>query len=204
VVSTRVGIVILLGLVGALHIATLRSGHGWGDDFAMYIHHAKNLAEGLPYAATGYIYNPHNLAIGPTVYPPGFPLLLAPVYKVFGLDLQAMRVELVALLVACLALTAWLFWSELPPLAVAIVIGVIGVNPSIWSLLDQVLSDIPFLVFCLAAIGLLRHVEQESSRGGGLTSARATFNTFLLGLCVLSRDRNQNGRCDPSGLRDLE
>ena len=68
-------------LIGLFYLATIRPGHAWGDDFAQYIHHARNLATGVPYAATGYIYNPYNPTIGPRTYPPGFPLLLAPVVK---------------------------------------------------------------------------------------------------------------------------
>ena len=74
-------------LVGALFVLTIREGEDWGDDFSMYIHHAENIARGVPYGETGYIYNPHNPAVGPKIYPPGFPLLLAPVVKLFGRNL---------------------------------------------------------------------------------------------------------------------
>src|SRR6266851_6468514 len=60
--------------IAALQLVTIRQGHDWGDDFAMYIAHARNLANGAPYAATGYIANPHN-ALGPAAYPPVFPVL---------------------------------------------------------------------------------------------------------------------------------
>src|SRR2546425_1210967 len=79
-------------LVGVFYLATIRDGQDWPDDFSQYIQHALNIAEGAPYAATGYIYNPHNPGIGPRTYPPGFPLLLAPVIKGFGLKLRPMRV----------------------------------------------------------------------------------------------------------------
>jgi hypothetical protein len=49
---------------------TLRPGHDWGDDFAMYVHHAKNIALGLPYNQTGYIWNPRFPMMGPPTYPP--------------------------------------------------------------------------------------------------------------------------------------
>ena len=40
----------LLAIITAFHVATVREGHLWGDDFAMYIHHAQNIVEGRPYA----------------------------------------------------------------------------------------------------------------------------------------------------------
>ncbi|HEV2672560.1 MAG TPA: hypothetical protein VGU74_15810, partial [Gemmatimonadales bacterium] len=68
-------------VVGVLYLATIRAGHGWGDDFAQYILHARNIAAGVPYTQTGYIYNPDNPEVGPRAYPPGFPVLLVPVVK---------------------------------------------------------------------------------------------------------------------------
>ena len=70
-------------LAGVFYMLTIRDGHDWGDDFSMYIRHAENIAQGLPYAQSGYIYNPYNPSIGPRMYPPGFPLLLAPVARLF-------------------------------------------------------------------------------------------------------------------------
>src|SRR5207247_10913023 len=62
-------------VIGMFHLATVREGQDWNDDFSMYIRHAQNIARGAPYAETGYIYTPQNPAVGPRVYPPGCPLL---------------------------------------------------------------------------------------------------------------------------------
>src|SRR5687767_4240985 len=75
--------------IGVFYFATIRSGHAWGDDFAMYIRHAINLSNGTPYDETGVIRNPWNF-LGPVAYPPVFPLLLAPVYKLWGVRLTVM------------------------------------------------------------------------------------------------------------------
>src|SRR5438270_5449999 len=81
--------------VGLFHFFTIRDGHIIGDDFAMYILHAKNLAEGKPYGMTGYLYNPANPDLGPPVYPPVTPLLLTPVYYFAGMSLRWMKAEMV-------------------------------------------------------------------------------------------------------------
>src|SRR5690242_20031072 len=74
-----IAVLVLVTLVMVFQIATIRAGHSWGDDFAQYIQQARNWADGRPFAATGYIHNPDFPAIGPVMYPPLFPMLLAPV-----------------------------------------------------------------------------------------------------------------------------
>src|SRR2546422_6821939 len=96
------------------YIATMRDWHLWGDDFAMYIHHAKNLASGNAYGDTGYIYNPHYPDIGPRSYPPLFPLLLVPVYKIMGLDLASMKALNIFLFLVFLLLFYQLIRADLP------------------------------------------------------------------------------------------
>src|SRR5438876_9159772 len=56
--------------VGVFFLSTVRAGHNSGDDFAMYIMHARNIEQGHAYAPTGYIYNPAVPGFGPRVYPP--------------------------------------------------------------------------------------------------------------------------------------
>src|SRR5215472_14514569 len=89
----RLVLLAVIAAIGAFQIASIRQGHGWGDDFAMYIQQAKNFAAGLPFGESGYIYNPHYPQLGPRAYPPLYPLLLAPIYRQFGLSLEAMKVE---------------------------------------------------------------------------------------------------------------
>ena len=101
--------------IGIFYLATIRDGHDWGDDFSMYIRHAQNIARGEPYAQTGYIYNPLNPAVGPRVYPPGFPLLLAPAVAAFGLELRPMKIVVVAFFIASLLVILASFRSVLPP-----------------------------------------------------------------------------------------
>ncbi|MCI0591350.1 MAG: hypothetical protein L0Y67_07095 [Gammaproteobacteria bacterium] len=98
----RIGLLLVLLAVGAFFLATVRSGHNWGDDFGLYIMHAKNIAEGLGYHQTGYIYNPYRPIIGPQSIPPVFPTLLAPVYKFWGVNLKAMKVELILIFILSL------------------------------------------------------------------------------------------------------
>jgi hypothetical protein len=80
------GIALLILIIATFYIASIRRGNFWPDDYALYVHHAENIAEGRPYADTGYIYNPGAADYSPRAYPPVFPLLLAPIYRAYGLD----------------------------------------------------------------------------------------------------------------------
>jgi 4-amino-4-deoxy-L-arabinose transferase-like glycosyltransferase len=152
-------------LIGMFYLATIRDGHVWDDDFSMYIHHAQNLARGEPYADTGYIYNPQNPAIGPRVYPPGFPLLLAPVVRMFGLDLRPMKILVIGFFVGSLLLTAALFRSVLPAPYVTALVLVVGLNPFFWEFKDHVLSDLPFLFFVLLSFICSRRQMRPTPHG---------------------------------------
>jgi hypothetical protein len=144
--SGQLAIVLALILAtGAFYIATIREGHSWGDDFAMYIHHAKNLAYGNAYADTGYIYNPNYPDIGPRAFPPLFPLLLAPVYRIMGLDLGAMKALNIVLFLVFLFVLYLLFRPELPFSYVLAILSALALNPYIWALKDQVISEFLFL-----------------------------------------------------------
>jgi hypothetical protein len=146
-------VITIIVMVGTFYILTIREGHDWGDDFSMYIRHAMNIVEGKAYADTGYILNPYYPFLGPQAYPPVFPILLSPVYYWFGLNLQAMKVEIILFFSVFL----FIFWltikDELPfPHQVA-VITILGINPYFWEFKDQVISEIPFLLFTF--VGLL-------------------------------------------------
>ncbi len=113
----------------------------------MYIHHAKNLVEGKAYGDTGYIYNPSYPQLGPKTYPPVFPILLSPVYKWFGMNLTAMKIECILFFLASLFMTFIIFRSKIPFGYQIIGILIIGLNPFFWNFKDDVVSDLPFLFF---------------------------------------------------------
>lgn len=144
----RPGPVLLLLVlsVGTFYVATIRSGQEWPDDFALYILHARNIAEGRAYANTGYIHNPYHPALSPRVYPPVFPLLLAPVYKIFGLNLFPLQIVviscfLLSLVSVFLAVRHYLTSGQSLALA-----AILALNPNFWDLKEGILSDLPFLL----------------------------------------------------------
>ncbi|HEX7433215.1 MAG TPA: hypothetical protein VF326_06130 [Anaerolineaceae bacterium] len=137
---------LILAAVGGFYLATLRSGHPWGDDFSMYIAHARNIVQGVDYQATGYIYDRMFAVIGPRYYPPVYPLTLAPVVALFGLNLTAMKVEIIAFFLLFLFVLAFSFRRELSWIYLASAVAVLGFNPSLWDFKDDPTSDILFLL----------------------------------------------------------
>lgn len=159
----KIYILVLLVAIGIFHATTIRQGHIWSDDFAMYVHHAQNIVEGRPYADTGYIYDPSFPVYGPRFYPPIFPALLAPIYKSFGLNLIPMKLEQVLFLVLAL-IAVYAYWNrDLGPGYTLALVALLGFNPEFWVAKDNVLSDIPFLFFFYLTTLLVRSNRCDSS-----------------------------------------
>ncbi len=144
---------VLLLLIAAFQLATIRSGHSWGGDFALYVMHAANLVEGRPFAETGLIYFPDGLS--PRAYPPGYPILLAPVHALFGADLEAFKVEIVLLFIAMLAALYRVFEPGLPAGVLLVVIALVGFNPYLTAFKNEVYADIPFMLCLYLAIAFV-------------------------------------------------
>lgn len=182
--------ILVAATVVSTQIATLRSGHEWGDDFAQYIQQALNLATGRPMLENTYIYNPSFPDIGPRGYPPGFPLLLVPVVKLAGIDLRAMKiVGIVCFGLALLAIFRLLF-SILPFVYCVAIIASLGFTPFLWSSKDSITSDIPFLCLLCIALVLLQECEFRRWPSTGLTIAAgvaiyASFAVRIVGGILL-------------------
>jgi len=146
----------LILLVGLAHALALRPGHYWGDDFSLYVGHARNLVEGRPYAETGYLYNPHNPVVGPPTYPPGCALLLAPVYALRGLDLEAMKWVMVGSFLVFLAALAACVRDRLAPGWLLLLLALVGLNHYFLMETNGISSDMPFLAFLYLAVLLIQ------------------------------------------------
>lgn len=154
------------------HLLTLRAGQGWMDDYAQYVLHARNLAEGRSYADTGYILNPSYQTAGPVTYPPVFPLLLAPVYKYAGMNLQAMKALTVLFFAAFLYVMCLLFRGPLGERGAPTCAALVGLSPVFWKFKDYLYAEYPFLFFSFAALYAWR-LARSAEDGGGRWLPRA-------------------------------
>lgn len=158
--NPKVAVLIIIALVGVFYVLTVREGHDWGGDFSMYIHHAANIAQGTKYEDTGFIYNPAVPVMSPKAYPPIFPVMLSPIYRWFGLDLQAMKMEIIAFFLATLFLIFITFKGQMPLGYLLPLVAVIGFNPRFWSAKDSVTSDVPFMCFLYLTLFVLYRVYE--------------------------------------------
>jgi hypothetical protein len=175
---------LVIALAGVFLIATIRPGHDWGCDFSLYIAHARNLVEGRPYAATGYIYNPHVPSLSPRTYPPGLPLLLAPVYALFGLNLTAMKIELIAVFLLFLAVFTYCTCRGLPERLRLLALTLVAFSPVFWQYKDRILSEFPFMLFVVSAHACLNWAYSPDIRRGQWWLATIVAGLFVLASCL--------------------
>jgi hypothetical protein len=147
----RTPLMALIGVIAVFQFLSVKHGQSWGDDWAQYVAHARNIAEGRPYSSTGYIFNADQ-PIAPPNYPPGFPLMLAPIYGLRGLDLDALKIPAIVSLIAAIGLFALIVaeW-EGAPTALATT-ALLGFHPFFRNFKNEILSDLPFLFVLLLAL----------------------------------------------------
>ena len=168
---------ILLTATGIFHLLTFREGHVWGDDFALYIQHAANIAQGRPYLETGLVPHPHTPDYSPQAYPPVFPMMLAPIVATTGVeDLTPMKVQQVVFLLVALAGIYACFRHQLPRTYALTLVALIGFNPAIWERTDMICSDLLFIMFFFATLWVIEQSPRESAMwavlpGSSYTSA---------------------------------
>lgn len=159
-ITHHLWLILLLIAIAIFHTATIRAGHIWGDDFAMYIRHAQNIVEDRPYAQTGYLFTP-TAPVSPRMYPPVFPLLLAPIVRFFGLNLIPMKFEQVLFFVLALAVIC-LHWQRVLGRDYTIALAaILGFSPHFWAAKDNVLSDLPFLFFFYVSAALVQRAPRD-------------------------------------------
>lgn len=138
------GGIVLLVLLFPLCFSGIRNNHDWGDDFAQYIHQAKKISEAKSALETGYLFNPKYSMLGPKAYPAGFPLLLAPVYAIFGNNITVFNIYISLWLIVAgfiWYLVLRRYHSEL----VAVLLSLIWCwHPWTMYFKTEVVADIPF------------------------------------------------------------
>lgn|GEM_PF-1505272 len=176
-------IVVIVALTVATYTALQESGHGWGDDFSLYVHQAKALVKGdvgRLIADTRFaLENSVSHTWSPVVYPWGFPILLAPVYAVFGLNWVALKAVIVACYCGVLIAFHHLLRSRSGTLVAAAATLFLASSRTFWYWAESVTSDIPSLAFLLLAL-----VWMERTRAGGLLDPTNRRRLVVMGLLM--------------------
>ncbi len=134
-----------------LFFINVKNSHEWGDDFAQYIHQAKNIAEGISQTETGYIFNERFAVLSPPAYMSGFPLLLAPVYYFFGLDFIAFSYFITFFFVLFFLLMFLFIKNYMQHWQAFILSFILIANPWMLNFKTEIVSDVPFACFLLLA-----------------------------------------------------
>lgn len=197
---------LLITIIFVVYMAVTRDGYSWdAGDTGMYLMHARNMVTGRAYGDTNYVFIPEVWIEGTPTFPPGLPVLLAPLYAAGGVNYTVFR----SFTTALLALSLWpvYFYSRrfLPmPLSIVLVI-LVGLNPLNLSLVEFISSEQPyvlgsFLFLCL--VGSIREQGKDVTAphlwgiaAGALAAycgmTRAIGISLMLGLAAAELWRNR-------------
>ncbi|MCB4823753.1 hypothetical protein [Roseicella aerolata] len=154
----------LLAIIAILFLLDVRPGQPWDGDGELFILNALNILQGQGYAATGYVVNPSN-AIHPASYPPGLPLILAPVIGAFGLDYAAIKTVLAACYLLTIALVAEVSAARLGEGWALGAVAILGMNPFAWQFKDVVFSEFPFMLFAYSGLFAFERLDAATLDG---------------------------------------
>jgi len=147
--------VILLGITTLILYCTITNGNDWGDDFSLYIMQAKSILELNPLSsivANRFTVENSSYTFGPIAAPWGFPVLLAPFYAVFGLNMIGLKlVGMISFLIFIVLL--WVgFRKYHSPVWLLCLVCFFSLNPTMLSFTNQILTDLPFLLVSTASV----------------------------------------------------
>lgn len=173
---------LVLGAASLLYFSNLNRGHDWGDDFAAYISQARSLIRGNASAqveGNRFIVENSSFSMGPVAYPWGFAVLLAPVYGIWGHDVLALKAVVVICFLLFLSVMWFGFGDRHSLLGKTALVCLFAFNPLFLEFSNQILSDLPYLLFSTLSILLIGRIIVDRRI---LVSTR--IDRILLGVCI--------------------
>ncbi len=174
----------------------INNSHDWGDDYAQYLLQARNLIEGRAQTNNDLVFAEGQLPYAIIAYPVGFPILLAPVYSFYQLNIPPFLIlNSVFLLLTSLLLFDYL--KRTFDIRTSLLIALFFSYNIISILLkSEILSEFPFTFVLLTIIYLLKTDHRKSFLwagilGGILISIRISglvlFPAILFWLLIMQR-----------------
>jgi hypothetical protein len=158
---------------GVLAVALHRSGHGQGDDFALYLRQARSIFDGDVAAVVAdnrFAVVSSELRFSPNAYPWGWPLLLSPFVWLWGLDYDRLKLVEVGALCVWLVLLHGIVRRRIGWPAALAVVAVIATAPQFLDHTDQLLSEFPYLMTVAIVIWWYDRVREHGDLlGAGRT-----------------------------------
>lgn len=149
--------ILVSGVLAVVRFNDIPVGSFWDD--AHYIILAESLADGTGYRLI-------NLPGAPVeeAFPPGYPLLLAPLVTLFPENFLPLKLLSLAFWLASLPLLYRLFWHRLPPRQTMALVALVALNPFLVGMATTIMSEAPFLFCSLLALNLLAAWEEGGQR----------------------------------------
>lgn len=169
-------LVVILILAGLLAFFSLTRGHPWWDDFAGYMLQTRSILSWnmlQEVQRNTFTVETSSYPPGPAAYPWGFPLLLLPVYALFGLNPLALKMVAVFFFLAFLLSFFLLARTRLSESQSLLLVAILAFAPVFVAAQDLILSDIPFLFFSTLALFFI-----EKGKGSG--TKWGLFSGFLI------------------------
>ncbi len=174
----------ILGAVifGVAVLAALlqRNGHTQGDDFALFLRQARSLFDGDTVAVIAdnrFSVINSGQQFSPPGYPWGWPLVLAPFVRFWGLDYERLKLLEIAALCIWLVLLHGIVRRRIGWLPAIVVVAVVGTAPAYLEHTDELLSELPYL----AVVGVVIWWYDRIRTHGDLLGA-TTRQLVVLGL----------------------
>ena len=161
--TSKIYYIILLAIILSVFLInsiSFKEGHNWGGDFPLYIAQAKSLNDGtidkLVENSTFRYEKSDSVLLSPKLYPWGFPILLTPIYHLFGFNIFAMKFFVNLFFLFSIATIFLIFKGKINNIQNILIIAIIAYNPYFFHFKEHILSDIPFLFFSLFSIFLIQ------------------------------------------------
>lgn len=177
--------VVVTVVVWWLAVLHHHGGISWGDDFALYLRQARSVFDGnVGQVIADNRFNVMNAAkpgFSPIAYPWGWPLLLSPFVRLWGLDYERLKL----LEVACLCGFLWVFHSLLQRRCsrwVAVgVVAAVGTTTAYLAHTDFLLSEYPYMFAAVTTLWWL-----DRCRRTGALDLATRQHLVVLGLLAVA------------------
>ncbi|MBP5464258.1 MAG: glycosyltransferase family 39 protein, partial [Treponema sp.] len=157
---------VLLTLVLGLYF--IDRGHTWGGDFSEYIAQAQVLATGTD--------TPERPQVN---YPYGTAVFLLPFFKIWGLNLLALKLPMVCCYAAFIIAVSCFYRRRFPAEKAAVPVFLFAVSPALVSYQNNILSDLPFLLIATVSLFCFSEAFAEHNSAG-----KQCLVAAAAGLCV--------------------
>lgn len=157
--ARRIFLLLLFALFVLQLVLRIQDGHNWGGDFSLYIAQGQAYLYGTIedlYIANKFTVDNSTKKMGPYLTAPGFPILLVPVLKVFGLNFIALKVFCCLFWIASLFVLYLLIRQRQDFIVALGILAAVGLSKEYLKYADSVLTDFPFLFFCLISLWLMQ------------------------------------------------